>query len=76
VRGAAQREGNSQCRADSSADGASPWPRNDDANSSVGEDPARLSHLPTRTTTTSELDDGMEARAASLLPRDIGEHGH
>ncbi|KAF8152810.1 hypothetical protein BJ912DRAFT_1015171 [Pholiota molesta] len=28
------------------------------ANSSVGEDPARLSHLPKRTTTTSELDVG------------------
>jgi hypothetical protein len=92
VRGAVQRAGNSECRADSSVHarrtarqvgvrrlraacrrgaqtGASSWPTNGDANSSVGEDPARLSHLPTITTTTSELDDRMEAKAASAASR-------
>jgi hypothetical protein len=93
-RGAAQREGNSECSADSICaearltafrlsarrlcsacrrvrGGPAGWPTNDDAYSSVPEDPPICFYLPTRTPMTSEMADVTKART----PRNIGEHG-
>jgi hypothetical protein len=53
-------------------DGASSWPMNGDAEGLV-RPPVALTN---EATTTTEMIGGMDARTASALPRDMGEHGH